>query len=114
MAQRNGESLHEKGLPKRIGQSTVSTMHTKTANQIKSLLNEHLEPKTLTVINESDKHKEHKGARENPKAGHFKVYIESSLFNELNMIKRHQKVYGILKALIPSKIHALSLTCKSA
>lgn len=60
-----------------------------------------LEPQHLEVLNESHMHSR-------GQESHFKAVVVSPLFAGLNAVKRHQKVYASLGALMGS-FHALAL-----
>ena len=64
-------------------------------------------PTELEVIDESDKHRGHPGARDG--RGHFRVKIVSPLFAGRKPIERHRMVYAVLNSLLETDIHALSV-----
>lgn len=70
---------------------------------LENKLTEHLKPVYLEVINESPNHNVPDGSE-----SHFRVVIVSKIFEGLNTIKRHQKVYAIISQEIKEKIHAFS------
>lgn len=75
------------------------------------LLNE-LQPQSLTVIDESLKHKGHlEGGRD--EGTHFQVRIVSARFKHLSRMERHRLVHKLLEDLLKTHIHALSLTLLS-
>lgn len=71
--------------------------------QIQSKLEQELEPVVLTIENESHKHSG--PAMES----HFKVTAVASAFEELSLVKRHQRVYGLLQEELAGGVHALAL-----
>lgn len=71
--------------------------------KIRQKLESHLNIKLLEVINESANHQRPESAET-----HFRVLIVSSDFNNLSVVKRHQKVYQILKEELKGPIHAFS------
>lgn len=64
-------------------------------------------PTELEVVDESDKHKGHPGARDG--RGHFSVKIVSPRFAGRKPIERHRMVYQALDSMLKSDIHALSV-----
>ena len=64
-------------------------------------------PTELEVVDESDQHKGHPGARDG--RGHFSVKIISSQFAGRKPIERHRMVYAVLDSLLKTDIHALSV-----
>lgn len=65
------------------------------------------QPSELEVIDESDKHKGHPGARDG--RGHFRVRIVSPVFEGRKPLERHRMVYAALGPLMKTDIHALSV-----
>jgi BolA family transcriptional regulator, general stress-responsive regulator len=77
-------------------------------NRIVARLTEGLEPERLAVIDESDRHAGHAGAR--PGGGtHYRVQIVSAKFAGLNRVARHRLVYDLLPAEFADGLHALAL-----
>lgn len=69
-----------------------------------------LQPRSLTVRDDSDKHIGHEGARGLKGESHFTVHIVSEVFEGLSHVKRHQVIYALLNDELTSrKIHALSI-----
>ena len=77
------------------------------ADRIRSLLIAAFAPVELDVIDESDRHKGHAGARDG--RGHYRVRIVSSAFEGCSPIKRHRMVFGVLDSMLKTDIHALSI-----
>lgn len=71
---------------------------------ITNTLSAELSPTHLEIINESDNHSGPAG-----RESHFKVTVVSAAFNTLNLVKRHQTIYGLLKNELAGPIHALAL-----
>lgn len=63
---------------------------------------------TLEVINESHKHKGHKGSPETGNS-HFKVRIKAPAFDNLSRVAAHQLIYKTLEADFKEGLHALSI-----
>ncbi len=70
-----------------------------------------LSPIFLAIQDDSHKHAGHAGAQDG--RGHFSVFIVSAQFSGLGMLKRHQRVYQALEALLKTDIHALSIQAKT-
>lgn len=66
-----------------------------------------LAPEHIEILDESHRHAGHAGAAGG--GGHFALTIVSRKFANLSAIERHRQVYALLSALIPAKIHALSI-----
>ncbi|MDE0119756.1 MAG: BolA family transcriptional regulator [Bdellovibrionales bacterium] len=71
--------------------------------QIRDKLTSHLQIELLEVVNESPYHQVPEGAET-----HFRVLIVSKDFKDLSTVKRHQKVYQILKEELHGPVHAFS------
>jgi BolA protein len=71
--------------------------------KIQSKLQENLFPQMLAIENESHMHSG--PATES----HFKVIAVAKEFEALSLVKRHQRVYALLKEELTGGVHALSL-----
>ena len=71
-----------------------------------------LDPVDLDVIDESDRHAGHAGAREGG-GTHYRVRVVSARFERRNRVERHRLVYGLLAAEFADGLHALALTAKA-
>lgn len=69
-----------------------------------------LAPIDLDIIDESDRHAGHAGARAEGET-HFRVRIVSASFAGLSRVDRQRLVYGILKDELDGPVHALALAC---
>jgi len=74
---------------------------------IKETLSEVLQPSFIQVLDDSQAHAGHEGAKSG--GGHFYLTIVSTAFNGQSRIKRHQLVYKALGDMMISDIHALSI-----
>ncbi|PCJ41972.1 MAG: BolA family transcriptional regulator [Alphaproteobacteria bacterium] len=84
--------------------SVAETIETK----LRSVLNiSHLE-----LIDESQKHAGHAGARPGGES-HFRLLLVSSDFTGKNRVARQREIYRILKDEMAGPIHALSLDIRS-
>jgi BolA protein len=80
--------------------------------RIVARLKEALDPVSLDVVDESDRHAGHAGAR----AGggtHYRVRVVSARFDRQSRIERHRLVYGALAAEFADGLHALALVAKA-
>jgi BolA family transcriptional regulator, general stress-responsive regulator len=80
--------------------------------RIVARLKEALDPVSLDVVDESDRHAGHAGAR----AGggtHYRVRVVSARFERQSRIERHRLVYGVLAAEFADGLHALALVAKA-
>ncbi|MCP5442411.1 MAG: BolA family transcriptional regulator [Chromatiaceae bacterium] len=78
---------------------------------IKQRLTETFNPVQLELLDESQKHAGHAGARGG--GGHFVVTIVSHAFAGKTTIQRHRMVYAALGELMKSEIHALSISART-
>ena len=75
-------------------------------NKIKLLLEESMDIDYLSILNDTDKHLNHKNY---DGGGHFKIEIVSSAFEGLSLLEQHKLVYAALEGMIKKEIHALAL-----
>jgi BolA protein len=73
---------------------------------IKKQLSACYAPTKLNIIDDSAKHAGHQSAGSK---GHFTVEIEAEAFRDKTLIQRHRMIFGSLKDLMESDIHALSI-----
>lgn len=78
------------------------------SEQIVSLLQAAFQPQVLTVVDEASKHAGHAHGG----AGHFKVEIQSHMFNGKTRVQTHRMIYEILEPFMNNGIHALSIDAK--
>lgn len=76
---------------------------------IETKLRENLAPVHLEVINESYKHSVPEGSE-----SHFKVVVVSDSFEGVPLVRRHQRVNGILADELNGAVHALSMDTLTA
>jgi BolA protein len=80
--------------------------------RIVSRLTEGLAPDELDILDESDRHAGHGGAR--PGGGtHYRVRIVSTRFAGLGRVARHRLVYELLPAEFADGLHALAVDAKA-
>ena len=75
---------------------------------IRARLTEAFSPEELEIVDESQLHAGHAGAREGK--GHFRVRIVSPQFLGVKPLQRHRMVYDALGTLMETEIHALSVS----
>jgi len=85
----------------------------KIYDKIREKLEAALHPEYLEILDESDKHKGHTGARPGGET-HFAVTIIVEKFVGMSRIERHKLVHSILKAELESGVHALSIKALAA
>ena len=82
------------------------------AEHIVNILTQKLKPQAIEIIDDSDQHAGHAGARESG-GGHFSIDIVSNGFTGLTRIQRHRIIYEALKDEFGPMIHALSIQAKA-
>ena len=65
-----------------------------------------LEPVSLSIVDDSDRHAGHAGARE---GGHYQLQIVAQAFAGKSTIARHRMIYDAAGDLMRGRIHALSI-----
>jgi len=76
--------------------------------KIKKKINKELEPKEISIINNSHLHSKHKSF--NPEKYHLKIIIRSDKLKKMDQIEAHKLVYSILKNEMINDIHALEIS----
>ena len=71
-----------------------------------------LDPILLDVVDESDLHAGHAGAREGG-GTHYRVRVVSAKFDRRSRVERHRLVYDLLTAEFADGLHALALVAKA-
>jgi BolA family transcriptional regulator, general stress-responsive regulator len=70
-----------------------------------------LNPTSLTLADDSEKHRGHGGY--NPAGeSHFSLVIESPLFTGKSRVERQRMVHAALGDLLKERVHALSITAR--
>ncbi|MCF7220206.1 BolA family protein [Marilutibacter chinensis] len=77
---------------------------------IRTALEAALSPRMLEIVDDSQRHAGHAGARDG--RGHFRVAIVSDVFTGMSRIARHRAVYAALGSLMDTDIHALSIDAR--
>jgi BolA protein len=82
-----------------------------TSEQIKQLLNAAFKPELLEVLDNSDAHAGHAGAKSG--GGHYHVTIVAEAFEGKSLVQRHQLIYKALGDMMKQQIHALGINALS-
>jgi BolA protein len=80
--------------------------------RIVARLTKALDPLAIDVVDESDRHEGHAGAREGG-GTHYRVRIVSAKFERCSRVERHRLVYDLLAAEFADGLHALALVAKA-
>ena len=78
------------------------------ADAITKRLTEAFQPQSLEVIDDSDRHSGHSGAREGGES-HFTVKLTSAAFEGLSRVERQRRVNAALADQFAAGLHALSI-----
>lgn len=90
---------------------SASVVNPDRVARIRALLAAAFDPVALVVVDESDRHLGHAGARDG--RGHFTVEIVSTAFAGRSPLARHRAVYSALETMMESEIHALSIQART-
>ncbi len=82
------------------------------ADAIVNKLTAALDPDSLTVTDESDRHAGHAGARAGGQS-HFHVAITAAAFQGMGRLQRQRAVNAALAAELAGPVHALSISAKA-
>jgi BolA family transcriptional regulator, general stress-responsive regulator len=85
----------------------MSSASSQRAERIRATLQQTLHTASVELIDDSQLHAGHAGARDG--RGHFRVRVVSADFAGLRPLQRHQLVYRSLGELMQTDIHALSI-----
>ena len=83
-----------------------------TRSLIENLLIDAFSPNFLEVRDVSADHYGHAGAKEGGES-HFEVDIEATAFSEKTKVQSHRLIYGVLKPLLDTSVHAVALNVKA-
>jgi BolA protein len=81
---------------------------TTVAESMRRKLTEALAPTRLAIVDESQRHAGHAGARPEGET-HFRIEIVSASFAGLSRIERQRLVHRVLATELAAPVHALSL-----
>lgn len=82
------------------------------SDKIRLILNEALLPLELDIIDESNLHAGHSGAREGGQT-HYRVDIVSAEFAEKSRLERQRLVYALLADEFSDGLHALTIKARA-
>ena len=82
------------------------------AHRIRDKLTSALNPTTLEIVDESQRHAGHAGARPGGET-HFRVEVVAAVFQGKSRLERQRLVYAALKEEMSQQIHALSLVTRA-
>jgi BolA protein len=80
----------------------------RVSDEIEGKLRAAFEPRELSVVDESEKHRGHAGYQEGGQS-HFQVVIAAEAFAPMSRIARHRAVHEALGKDLVGRIHALAL-----
>ena len=83
-----------------------------TRDRITRTLTEAFHPAFLEVVDESDRHKGHAGARPGGET-HFRIRIAAEAFRGLNRVAMHRAVNDALAQEFAAGLHALAIEAKA-
>lgn len=78
------------------------------AAEMKQALNQALNPERVEIVDDSQSHAGHAGARPEGET-HFTVTVVSSRFEGLTRLERQRLVYSALDRFLEGGVHALSV-----
>lgn len=81
-------------------------------DRIAAKLTQGLRPTTLDIVDESDRHKGHAGARPGGET-HYRVHIVSESFAGKSRVARHRMVYDLLGEEFAAGVHALAVSAQA-
>ncbi|SHJ64238.1 transcriptional regulator, BolA protein family [Shimia gijangensis] len=76
--------------------------------EIHEKLNIAFTPRTLEVVDDSEKHRGHAGYQEGGQS-HFNVLIRSEAFENMSRLQKHRAVHNAIGPELVARIHALAL-----
>lgn len=82
------------------------------AQEIHTRLTQALQPQTLAVIDDSDKHRGHAGHDARGES-HFTVQIVSAAFDGRSRVDRQRMVNAALADLLAERVHALAIQARA-
>lgn len=84
----------------------------KRSERIRRILSAALDPVALAVIDESDLHKGHSGAREGGET-HYRIEVVSGQFIGKSRIARERMIHQLLADEFSDGLHALSISARA-
>ena len=77
-------------------------------DQIRTAIENEMQPKVIKVVNQSYKHQGHSGD-DGSGESHFDLYIVSDMLQGLSKVERHRMIFSILQKHLETLPHALSI-----
>lgn len=74
------------------------------AERIEAQLRAEFAPAHLELVNESGQHNVAEGSE-----SHFRLVLVSAVFDGMPRVRRHQRVYGLLREQLAGPVHALAI-----
>ena len=93
------------------GLADMSGMQSRAA-RLEAVLTQAFSPTLLRVIDDSDRHAGHAGARPGGET-HYTVLLVSAAFRGMDRVARSRAVHQVLAAELTGGLHALSLTLRT-
>ena len=81
------------------------------SERITAALTEAFRPTELQVIDESDRHKGHAGARPGGET-HFRIVIAAAAFQGVGRVEIHRRINQALAAEFAAGLHALAIVAR--
>lgn len=81
--------------------------------EIERKLSEAFQPTSLKVVDDSDKHAGHVGARPEGET-HFRVRMVSDAFAGMSRLERQRAVFAVLSEEMSGPVHALQLSLSAS
>ena len=81
--------------------------------QIEQKLTDAFAPRSLKVVDDSDKHAGHAGARPGGET-HFRVHMVCDAFARMSRLERQRAVFAVLADEMAGPVHALQLRLSSS
>ncbi|MBV8909299.1 MAG: BolA family transcriptional regulator [Gammaproteobacteria bacterium] len=78
--------------------------------EMRSALERAFAPTTLEILDDSDRHIGHPGARG---GGHFRVTLVAEAFRGRSALERHRLVYAAVAPLMGGAVHALNIVART-
>lgn len=83
----------------------------KRSERMRLILTQALQPTALEIVDESDLHAGHSGAREGGET-HYRIDIEAAEFEGMGRIERERRVHSLLAGEFDDGLHALSVKAR--
>lgn len=80
----------------------------RVADQIEAKLRQAFDPKSLSVVDDSESHRGHAGYQEGGQS-HFNVRIRADAFQDMNRLARHRAIHAAIGPDLIARIHALAI-----